>query len=269
MRLVARLALVIVLVAAPGCRPDELDLRYRFEPQAVLTYELAAEANAFWDIGTPGSGSYRVTFRVIETILSVDEQGAVVKVTMQPEEVEEAGLPSPGSEDRTFTLRVGESGEVLDVIEVDGVPATALDHDELAFIGTYRPPLPLDPVGLHQSWNARQEVTLDVLSQQLATRGRLLGLRREDHRLAQLGFSGEGPLTWETTLPQGEARLTGQTTTGGRAELDLDEGFLRAASSTTSGDFTVRVTPSTGNVPITGTLHLDIELDLQQVSTAQ
>jgi hypothetical protein len=266
MPLVLRLVLACVVVVAPACRPDKLDLRYRFEPGAVLTYRLTAEADAFWDIGTPGTGSYSVTFRVTETIVSVDEQGAVVAVRMQPQEVEEAGLPSPGSEDRTFTLRVGENGQVRDVIEVDGVPATAFDHDELAFIGTYRPPLPLDAVGLHQSWRARQEVSLAVLSQELSTEGRLLGLRREDSRLAELGFSGEGPLTWETTLPQGDARLTGDTTTTGRAELDLDGGYLRSATSTTSGDFAVRVTPSTGNVPITGTLHLDLELHLDETS---
>jgi hypothetical protein len=260
-----RVSLVCLLLLAPACRPDELALRYRFGDSELLTYDLTAAANATWDIGTPGTGSYRVTFRVTERIISIDDQGATVAVSMQPQDVEENGLPSPGSEDRSFTLRVGENGEVLDVIEVDGVPAAALDHDELAFIGTYRPPLPLDGVGLHDSWRARQEVSLDVLSQQLETEGRLLGLRRADHRLAELGYSGHGPLTWETTLPQGDAKLTGDTTTTGRAELDLDGGYLRSAASTTRGEFTVRVTPSTGNVPITGTLQLDLELDLDLV----
>jgi hypothetical protein len=263
-----RFALACILLAAPACRPDELTLRYRFAPGSLLTYDLTAAANAVWDIGSPGTGSYRVTFRVTERIISVDDAGAVVAVSMQPEEVQEKGLPSPGSEDRSFTLRVDESGKVRDVIEVDGVPATALDHDELAFIGTYRPPLPLEPVGLHDAWRARQEVSLEVLSQQLATRGSLLGLKRADHRLAELGFSGEGPLTWETTLPQGDARLTGDTTSTGSAELDIDGGYLRSASSITNGTFDVRVTPSTGNVPITGTLRLDLELDLHLVEAS-
>jgi hypothetical protein len=266
MRTLARLGLVGMLLLAPACRPDELALRYRFSSESFLTYRLTADADAFWDIGAPGTGSYSVTFRVSERIVSTDETGAVVAVTMQPEEVTEQGLPSPGSEDRSFTLRVGQNGEVLEVIQVDGVPAIALDHDELAFIGTYRPPLPLDPVELHESWKARQEVTLEVLSQELETTGRLLGLRREDSRLAELGYAGQGPLTWETTLPQGEAKLTGTTTTEGRALFDIDEGHLRQATSTTSGDFDVRVAPTSGNVPITGTLHLDLELELDQIS---
>jgi hypothetical protein len=267
MSLTARLGLVGLLLVAPACRPEELALRYRFSGESFSNYRLTAEADAFWDIGTPGTGSYSVTFRVSERIVSTDESGAVVAVTMQPIEVTEEGLPSPGSEDRSFTLRVGLNGEVREVIQVDGVPAVALDHDELAFIGTYRPPLPLDPVELHESWKARQEVTLEVLSQELETEGRLLGLRREDSRLAEIGYEGEGPLTWETTLPQGDAKLTGSTTTEGRALLDIDGGFLRAARSTTSGDFDVRVSPTTGNVPITGTLHLDLELRLEQLSS--
>src|SRR5918992_1783460 len=218
MRLVTRLAAVSLFLLTPACRPDELALRYRYETGAFLSYRLTATADAFWDIGAPGAGSYTVTFEVSERTVSTDPAGAVVEVTMEPLEVSERGLPSPGSEDRSFTLRVGPNGEVLEVIQVDGVPATALDHDELAFIGMYRPPLPLDRVELHETWRARQEVTLEVLSQELETEGRLLGLRREDHRLAELGYAGEGPLTWETTLPQGEARLTGRTTTTGRAE---------------------------------------------------
>jgi hypothetical protein len=267
MRLLLRCALITVLVAAPACRPHELDLTYQFTPEDFLTYRLTAAADAVWDIGTSGTGSYRVTFDVSERIVSSDENGAVVAVTMQPVDVTEEGLPSPGSEDRTFTLRVGPSGGVREVIEVDGVPAASLDHDELAFIGTYRPPLPLDPIELHGRWEARQALTLDVVSQELAIEGRLLGLRREDHRLAELGYSGEGPLTWETTLPQGDATLSGSTTTDGSAVFDIDDGALRSASSTTRGDFDVRVTPTTGNVPITGTLHLDLELHVVRTSS--
>jgi len=267
MPLLTRLFLACVLLLGAACRSDELALRYQFTSDAFLTYRLTAEADAFWDIGTPGSGSYRVTFRVSERIVSTDDDGAVVAVTMQPEEVTEQGLPSPGAEERSFTLRVGLNGEVREVIQVDGVPATALDHDELAFIGTYRPPLPIDPVELHESWKARQEVTLEVLSQELETEGRLLGLRRDDSRLAEIGYAGEGPLRWETTLPQGDAKLSGRTTTEGDALLDIDGGYLRTASSTTSGDFEVRVSPTTGNVPITGTLHLDLELRLERLSS--
>src|SRR5918997_3411949 len=100
----ARLALVCVLLLAPACRSDELDLRYRFSNESVLSYRLTAEADAFWNIGAPGTGSYSVSFRVTERIVSTDESGAVVAVTMQPEDVTERGLPSPGSEDRSFTL---------------------------------------------------------------------------------------------------------------------------------------------------------------------
>jgi hypothetical protein len=263
MRVFLRLLLLPALLALPACRSDKLALEYHFVPDTRLGYRLTADAAASWDIGGQGSGSYTVTFDVVERIQSVDSNGATVSVVMTPVDVEESGLPSPGSEERSFTLEVGPNGEVLEVLEVDGVAAAALDHDELAFIGTYRPPLPLDPVELRQSWNARQKVNLDFVSQELSTTGRLLGLRRDEHRLAELGYSGRGPLTWETTLPQGRADLAGSTTTEARAEFDIDGGYLRSASSTTAGDFDVRVIPTSGNVPITGTLHLDLELHIE------
>ena len=257
-----RLVLAAAVLVLPACRSDKLMLEYRFSPDTELTYRLTAEANASWQIGEPGEGSYDVTFDVTERVESVDAEGAVVSVEMKPLDVHETRLPSPGAEQRSFTIRVGSNGEVLEVLEVDGVPAAALEHDELAFIGTYRPPLPLDPVGLRQSWSARQEVNLDLISQAISTEGRLLGLRRDDHRLAELGYSGQGPLKWETTLAQGRAELDGLTTTEGEAEFDIDGGYLRSATSTTSGEFDVRVVPSSGNVPVTGTLHLDLVLHI-------
>lgn len=255
---------MVALLALPACRSDKISLEYHFVPDTELAYRLTAEANASWQIGTPGEGSYDVTFDVTENIEAVDDDGAVVLVDMKPVDVHENGLPSPGAEERTFKLRVGSSGEVREVIEVDGVPAAALDHDELAFIGTYRPPLPLDPVGLRQSWSARQVVNLDLISQAISTKGRLLGLRRDGDRLAELGYSGEGPLHWQTALAQGQADLDGSTTTHGTAELDVDGGYLRSATSTTRGDFDVKVVPSTGNVPVTGTLHLDLVLHIEK-----
>jgi hypothetical protein len=106
-------------------------------------------------------------------------------------------------------------------------------------------------------------VNLDFVSQQLSTEGRLLGLRRDSHRLAELGYEGRGPLTWTTTLAQGDAELAGSTTTSGSATFDVDGGYLRTASSTTSGDFTVRVSPSSGTVPVNGTLRLDLKLHIE------
>src|ERR671919_105914 len=110
---------------APSCRSDEIELSYEYEAGDSLSYTMTAT----------------------EKIESLAD-GAIVTVVMEPVEVEEDGLPSPGTEDRTFKLRIGQSGEVLEVLEVDGVPASALDQEQLSLIGTYRPPLPLDPVGL-------------------------------------------------------------------------------------------------------------------------
>lgn len=227
---------------------------------------MEARASAEWDIGGPGRGSYEVSFAVTETVQSSDDDGAVVTVEMEPTEVVENGLPSPGTEQRSFALRIAPNGEVLEVLEVDGVAADALDPDELIFIGTYRPPLPRDPVRLGDEWEAEQEVRLASVFQQFVTTGRLDSLDRDEGgKIARLDYFGEGPLVWSTELPQGQAELTGFAHTRSEAVLDIDGGFLREANSSTSGDFDVRVDPGGQQAPITGTLTLDLDLDLRKL----
>jgi hypothetical protein len=226
---------------------------------------MRAQANAQWDIGGPGSGSYSVTFVVTETVQTDEGEGVVVTVEMEPTDVVERGLPSPGTEDRSFALRIDPNGEVLEVLEVDGVEAEALDPDELIFIGTYRPPLPQDRVRLGDDWEAEQEVRLGSVFQQFVTTGHLSSLARDaEGKIARLQYAGEGPLVWNTELPQGQAELTGTASTASRAEVDIDGGFLRQASSSTNGRFEVRVDPGGQQAPITGTLDLDLELQLEK-----
>lgn len=254
------------LLALVSCRPDTVQIEYRFPQDARLTYRLVAQAEAVWNIGSPGNGSYEVTFEVTEAIRSSDDDETIVAVTMEPVEVTEDGLPSPGAESRSFTLRVGTRGEVLEVLEVDDVPARALDADQLVFIGTYRPPLAVEPIRLHDEWEARQEVRTRSSFHQVATEGELVGLGRdEDGRIARLLYEGAGPLSWTTELPQGAAELTGSVRTRSRATFDMDGGFLRGSRSSTTGNFDVRVETEAGTLPLTGTLHLDLDLEIERI----
>ncbi len=269
MKLGYRIVLFVVACLAVACRPDTVELMYQYPPNGSITYLMHATASASWDIGGKGDGSYDVAFEVTETVESDEEgEGVIVSVVMvpDPERVREEGLPSPGTTERSFALRIGRNGEVLEVLEVDGVPAEALDPDELAFIGTYRPPLPQEPVRLRDTWRAERAVELDQVFQQVMTTGELEGLRRDaEGRIAELGYSGEGPLVWTTQLPQGEAELTGSGPTSSTAELDMDRGSLRSARSSTQGTFDVRVDPGGERAPIVGTLRLDLDLTLERV----
>lgn len=252
-------------LAATGCRSDQLDLAYRYPAHGELTYRMEARAHANWEIGGSGSGSYRVLFDVVERVRESDDDAVTVDVVMSPIEAVEDGLPSPGNEERSFSLRIDHNGRVIDVLEVDGVAATALDPDELAFIGTYRPPLPTEPVTLHDEWTSEQEVEVGNVFQQVSTQGLLEALDRDRAGpVAQITYSGEGPLVWTTTLPQGEADLTGSATTSSNALLDIDGGFLRSASSTTEGSFEVRVVAGEERAPIRGRLEFRLELDLER-----
>jgi len=258
--------LLLVAVAMTACRSDRVALKYHYESDH-LQYVLTARAEAEWRIGEPGGGSYRVRFQVDENIQPQPDGGAIVDVTMAPLEVEENGLLPPGSEERRFRLELGPNGEKLDVVEVAGVPATEIDDDELALIGTYRPPLPLEPVGLDDTWAAREEVNLPSVSQQIATTGILEALRRneEGNRVAVLSYDGSGPLSHVLQLPHGDATVSGDTSVAIDADFDIDRGVLLKATSVTQGTFEARVIPEGEEAPITGTLDLRLELDIQEV----
>ena len=254
-RLHAPLFLLVVLAA---CRPDTVDLAYRF-PEGARQYRLEAEIASRWDIGVTGGGSCRVVLDVAESVREQDAEAAVVDVSMTPVEVEEDGLGCPRGGD--FALRIDRNGGVLDVLEVGGVDADDLAQEEKAFIGTYRPTLPGEPVALGGTWQSKLKPDLGSLAQ-LATQGELESLYMDDDGpVAELSYSGSGPLEWQTELPQGTAGLGGVATTRATATFDIERGVLRSASSVLRGDFEVRVRPSSGGrTPLTGTLSLDLSL---------
>ena len=260
----ARVAVCLALIGV-SCRPDTVALAYTFEEGRVLRYRMDAHAEARWDIRGPGAGSYDVSFEVIETVESVDSTGALVLVQMRPLAADERGLPSPGLESRSFSLRLGNDGQVQEVLDLNGVTATALTNEEIAFIGTYRPPIPTERVRLHDSWQTAREIAAGATFQQLDIKGVLASLGRDRAgRVATIVFDGSGPVRWETPLPQGAATLEGSADTTRSAVFDIDGGFLRSGDSTTLGEFEVRVLPGGGRAPISGTLHLELELTVAQ-----
>lgn len=261
-----RICASLLLLLATACRPDSVELNYEFEEGSTQTFRMTAHAEAEWDIAEGGRGSYDISFEVTETVESVDEDGSIVVVDMVPTGAEENGLPSPGLERRSFSLRLGPNGELLEVLRLDGVQAANLEQDELAFIGTYRPSLPGRPVRLGDEWSQEHQLQLGSDFQQIRSRGELVGLRRTGSlRLALIEFTGRGPLEWLTELPQGQAQLSGEASTNGTGLFDIDGGTLEEASSSTRGGFEVRVSPGKGEAPIVGTLRLDLELTVERV----
>jgi hypothetical protein len=253
-----RCAFVFVLLVLAACRPDTVDLTYRF-PKGSRQYRLEASIESRWDIGESGQGSCRVVLDVSEDVRERDGDTAVVEVTMTPVDVEENGLGCPRG--GGFALEIDANGGVQNVLEVDGVDATDLAQEEEAFIGTYRPTLPGAPVALGDVWESETQADVGSIAQ-LATRGKLESLYMDDDGpVAELSYGGAGPLEWQTELPQGSAGLAGSARTESTATFDIERGVLLEASSHLRGDFDVRVLPSSGGrTPVTGTLSLDLEL---------
>lgn len=266
-------ALISALVVAAGftaCRSDRVDLAYRYRPNSQVDYRLTTSAAAEWNVeGRPGSGSYTITYDVTETIEEVEDGNAVVAVEMDVVDVVERGLTSPGSGGTSFKLRLGPAGEKLEVLDLDGVPAADLGQEQLAFINTFRPPLPLDPVGLHGTWPGRQAFEFPDVSQKIVAHGELSSLKKVDDReLADLDYVWEGPYEGTLRLPQGTARFEGTEEVRASATFDLSGGFPRSQSSTTVDRFDVRLQAGDGSAPRQGTLVQQIRSELDFVGSA-
>ncbi len=264
---VKRAILFIFLAGAlSACRPDTIALNYRFPPGEQIHYRMEAHAEARWNLEGRGVGTYDAVFDVVERVTEDTGEGAIVRVTMTPVEVSEKGLPSPGLDPRSFILRAGPNGEVLEVVEIEGVPAGVLENDQIGLIATYRPPLPIEPVRLNGTWNAQQQLELPSVFQQVTTIGRLTMLERDaDGRVAHIDYTGSGPLVRTLQLPQGQADLDGETEISIDADLDIDRGVLRGAVSSTTGTFDVRVVPPDRRAPMVGSLRYDLDVSLQRV----
>ena len=265
----SRLLLIVVAqLAAVSCSPqrEPLDLAYRFSESRPSRFTLQASASADWDIGGGGIGSYEALYSVVEEVESVDENGAVVQVTMRSRWVQEDNLPAPGRGRTVFRLRVGRDGSVLEVLEVDGAPARELSPDELVFIGTFRPPLPDRAVRPGERWNAASGTDLGAVFRRIVTRGTLEDIERTSTTtLAALSYAGGAPLVWTTSLGEGLAQMSGSADTESRAIFDVGRGRLNQATSSTSGSFDVRVVPQGQQGPLSGRLNLELELRLRRL----
>ncbi len=260
------LALSLIFVA---CRPDTIVLTYRYAVGETHSASLTATALAGWTFsdGTRGHGTYRMTAEVEETVRSVDADGAILDVLIRPDEITEQNLSSPGSEVRAFSLRVDATGRVVRVLSVGGSPAIDLTPEETAFIGSFRPLLPAGEVEVGEDWQARGTAGASMFDQS-TTVGALTGLDRIDGTpCARIATSVDGPAVWRTTLPQGDASLTGTVSSSGTALMDLDRGRLREARIEVNGSFEVRIAqPDRSEQPLAGVLDLSLQIEVRAKS---
>ena len=276
MRRVTLLSLAVVSLLQVSCRPETVALAYKFPEGSSLNYEMVSRVEARWDFGSQegeseeatassGEGSYEVVFDVTEEVQSVEEDGAVVALQLRRTSVEDDNLTPPS--DSSFTVKVNEFGSVTEVIEVDGVAANLLEPEQKSVIRTYRPLLAIEPVRLYQEWPGSQEFQGPEF-EQLSLVGRLEKLDRDEQGdFAELSYSGSGPLIGAFELPEGNAELSGSAETTGEAIIDLDDGLLRTATSTTRYEYEATVVPLAAGTPLTGPLTVEQELELTRMES--
>ena len=275
MHRLVRVILAVIALVAVSCRPETVALTYQFPEGSSLCYEMVSTVRAEWDFGnqtgesdaasSSGEGSYEVVFDVTEEVEEVDDNGAIVALDLKRTSVDQDNLTPPT--DSSFTVRVNEFGSVTEVIEVDGVAASLLEPEQKSVIRTYRPLLAVEPVRLYQEWPGSQEFQGPEF-EQLSLIGRLEKLDRDEAGdFAELSYSGSGPLIGAFELPEGNAELSGSAKTSGSAVIDLDNGVLRTASSSTLYEYEANVVPLNAGTPLTGPLTVEQELELTRVAS--
>jgi hypothetical protein len=255
----------LCLVALSACRSDRVDLTYKYAADSEVKYRLTTVAEARWNIeGRRGSGGYEITYDVTERIEQVKQGNAVVAVTMDVVDFEERGLAAPGRS--SFKIRLGPDGEKLEVLDLDGVPATELAQEQLALINTFRPPLPIEPMPLHGTWSGRQAFDFPNVSQEIVAEGELTALRVSGEReLAELDYAWDGPYQGTLTLPQGTAEFKGTEEVDAVAVFDLTGGFPRSQESTLVDRFDVAIQADDGSARRTGAYSAEIHSKLDFV----
>lgn len=252
---------------ASACRPDSVKLEYRFTTGKTLKYKLVAAVEAEWDVAGEGSGSYEATFDVTQRVESSDASGSVLAVELRRTSSDQNNFAPPG--DSSFKVRVDRHGAVLGVLEVDGVAASLLSDDQRAVIRGVLPKLPLEGVGLYAEWPALQEFEGPQF-ERISFTGKLERLDVDEGKeFAGISYTGRGPLIGTADLPQGEAELTGMTSARGEAVLDLEEGILQTATSTSESDFDVTVIPEDTGNSIAGSLRINETIELTRISETE
>lgn len=254
----------IGLLVLVSCSKETVEPVYSY-PAGTARYRLEATGAARWNVGGRDSGSYRISYRVKETIRRTGS-GALVTLELTPTDVEQDKLLPLGSETRSFTLRLGAKGEVLEVVEVDGLPPRDLNPDELTLIAAFRPPLPIGAVAVRDRWRSDQAVELDGVSERLTTRGRLDALGVDSAgEFARLSYEGSGTLTGRPSFEFGRAGLEGPITTRGTGIFDLGGGFLRQGRLVTTARFEVELDRRRQLPAIVGTMRTELRVDVERL----
>jgi len=185
-------------------------------------------------------------------VLTSDPQGIRVRVELR----------RAGSAPRLFVVRFDRAAQLTAVETIEGLPASILEPFGLSeiFPAAAGAP-PARPLAAGEQWKIDDPLTLaGSAPSRLRGSGRLVSFGVVGGRkVASIRSSTMLPVATASTLQGGQLALHGMERTVSSASRELADGAVAKASSTTSGNYQVVLTPDGGHgTPVMGTLTIQL-----------
>ena len=236
-------------------------MRLSFRPDVGDVYRYEVTVRSRSEVRLPGHDpvvrSEEVVLQSEHTVLEADDDGVRVQVI----------LADAAGSVRTFVVRFDRAAQ-LEAVEADdalvdvGDGADAFGISEIFPAASGAPPDRRLAPG--DRWEVDESIALPgaVGRSLLSGSGRLAELGVLDgNDVARVVTSTRLQLASEVVSLEGETlRLDGEQTTTQRASHDLADGSVRAASSSTTGEYDLEIRPPIGRIgePVEGTLTVEV-----------
>jgi hypothetical protein len=263
-RAVRRLAVLLAITFVAGCRPDTVAVSFRPAVGALYRYEIRVHAVSTTALEgrDPERKDEQVRLVSEHTVLDAGKAGVRVRVL----------VGEPGELAQSFVVRFDRAAQLRSVESAEGAAPDivgALGVPEIAPGATGAPPGRRLAPG--DSWDVVRRVAIPGSSRpaRLHTHGTLRELGIEgDEEVARLRSTTDLPIEASTSSELGTLDLSGAQRIVQRVTYDLDDGSVRRATATTTGRFTIRLLPPTGetSVAIPGTLIVRVTSTTRRLS---
>jgi hypothetical protein len=258
MRRPATLVLVLAAVAAcvlPACRAGTVSLGFRPQPGDTFSYVIDVRTTTDLRLNGEPRQVRTITTRLRAAHTVVSSTGETVRVRV--------ALSAPGEPTLTLLVKLDRFGQLTEVEGVQGGTA-GLGLPEVFPAAAGAPPArPLEP---GEAWVIDDDVRLPGTDPaRLTGSGRIRRLEVDDGRKLATVES-------KTLLPIRRVgvrqRLSGQQTAVSTATLDVADGSVQVARSTTEGRFAITLEPPPGDdtPPVRGQLTVKVNSNVRRTA---
>lgn len=252
------LAALLALALVAGCQPGTARVTFRPAVGSRYRYELTVHTVVTLHLdGRPADRSDdEVTLRADQQVLSRARDGARVRVDVR----------ATDGTTRSFVARFDDHGRLLAVDSLEGVAADVLGQLGLPEIFPAAAEAPPDrPLAPDARWRIDERVRVPfgdvVTTARVRGEGHLVGLRPVGRgRVATIAGQTRVPLSGRATLRGSAVSLAGTETTSSHSVRDLADGAVVTASSTTTGRFSLTLSPPAGadGEPVQGSVDVEV-----------